>query len=266
MAPVINAAYLQDILSDSIHDTLVVTFSENTGTITQTQPFLFRNPQSGVQYFAYLHLVNTTNDVSTFWVDYIKGSNGEIIDGMKTGDSIWINASFDLNVYDNMMNEQKNPGNVRRLLRNNPVLIPVDFVLKSTILDNTIIKLPPFLLDSLDISTNVLQNVMLIKVTPDNVNNLLGNERIEADVNIYDAVGNEVWTVPPEHKTFFDGGGDKSKKGFYFIWHGENSNGRKVGNGAYLVAVLINRIKGNEIIERSLITRLVAVNRPTVRN
>jgi len=275
MAPVINSAHLTDVQSDSIHDTLVVIFSENVRNITQNQPFFFRNPQTQIQYFAYLHLIRQSGDAAEFWVDYLKGVNGETVETMEKGDSIWINPSYDLNVYDDLLNEQKNPMNIRRLLDNKLIHNPIEFILTGTTIINpnigieipiTISQLLTKLFPLIPIQTLngkiVIKGIMILSIKPDNPDNLMNGERFEADVAFYDPVGNEVWVVPEEDITYYDGGGNKDNAAIFFLWEGKNTNYRKVGAGSYLVLANIRRIDKNEsIVYRERQTLMVGVSR-----
>ncbi len=251
VAPVIESATLLDYDYDSLADTLTVIFSESIRlSDTKHQPFYFRNPQNGIQYYAYLNKTQPGQNSATFWVQYLNGVNNEPILSIEQGDSIWINHAPVHSVLDEVYNIQDNPLNVRRLLDVQIKYKPYELIISgTTILDllNPVV-IPPFIfqLDGLD---NTIQTGMIIIIKPNNPYNLTTGETLSGTLSIFDPVGNSV--ISEEDMGFYDGGGNINNLGLYYVWDGRNSNDRTVGSGNYLAVGFISRVNRNgEVYEK----------------
>jgi hypothetical protein len=204
MAPVIVYADLFDYTASS--DTLHIVFSEHIKDVRRVKPFYFRNPVSGITYIANVKQTNLHKNIVHFHVSKIAGINGETVEEMNPGDSIWIKTDIKNNIIDLLGNDQNNPDNVRCLL-------------------------------------NIKQKFqgMIIMIKPDNPLRVRPDDRFAGTLSIFDHAGNTV--LDNESLGFYNGNGDLDKYALCFAWDGtNNNNNRYVSSGIYCAIFRITHL------------------------
>ncbi len=236
---------LIDYLVDTVHDTLIVRFSEPVKQITNAVPFHFLDKINNASYTANLDVVDyPDNKTVRFSVNNLTGT-----EKIFSGDSVWIHESDrigDICVDENgatVTNYQNNAGNQKRkisiTIKRDPVPLkpystsPVSF---STI-DDPILQVPSDIINiftqtqlhDLALQKNGTGNYvgMPIQVVPEINLSVIPDLIMEGNFSIFDAVGN----VIVNNKTMAF---DSKAKTLNFIWNGKNMHNRLVSTGSYL--------------------------------
>lgn len=244
VAPVINSAALIDYQDPSKTDSLTIIFSEPVKSVQTPKPFeLYGTAGSVNSYFCDVSLLGLSSDTGRFSVD---GNFTGGVQGIAAGDSIRIEESN--NVVDNANNNQDANNNVRREidveLKLNPYIIDLIAINPFSINDlnpNNIID-PDIINNINNIDPNIIPNIfqidpingnyygMIIQIVPDSIQNLDPKFKMEGELSIYDAVGNQI--VDGKKMAEY-------KKTLIFIWNGRNTKNREVGIGTYLAVASI---------------------------
>jgi len=207
-APVlVSALYAPGISSANENtepsDTLIVTFSEEIGSISTDLPLKFRKPGSKSDYKISLELLKQKGTEYVFKVTSIENSLYPEI-----SDSVWINP--EKNITDISSNKQSNPLNKRVLLGFRSTPLKFKF------------KLGPNPFDP-------IRQAICITVGPETMTREL--LEIQATVVIYDCLGNKV------HQDFQKSLNNKNPQ-VELRWNGENLSGKQVGKGTYMAVII----------------------------
>ncbi len=235
MAPVIVSALAIQYQSDSIPDSLQVTYSEQVNKVNYKEPSLFYSLTNDFEYSVELNYLNNYNDDKSvlFNIKQIKD-----VEAISNGDSIWINWEGDY-VSDKLSdpNFQLNSENIHQpinaIIHKEPIDItisvvsPIDF---KDLNDKNII--PDFIINILDeenkdelVQDNGDFKGMIIKTDlKTEIDNVV---KLKGEFTLYDYLGNPL--VKNASMSFSEG--DNS---LYYVWNGKNKNGRLVGSGTYL--------------------------------
>jgi len=228
MAPVLLSAHL-DWFGEG-RDSLRLVFSEPVKSTSSQRPALFRKPGDWIYEVVITNSRVIESRLSGLVVSVSDNS------GMRIGDSVWINT--EARISDNQDNVQLNALNRRVLLtmethlslrvmaENNPFTEgrrPMPEIVKSIYARKGLVA---------------PADGMVIVAEPDRV--FRESLDLEGTVSIYDVVHNP---VIQKKKMLFDSG----KNRLYFVWDGNNYNGRKTGTGTYLAIVKVKDKSGKEI-------------------
>jgi hypothetical protein len=257
VAPVIVRAHLIDSLKDDAKDILQVWFSERIMNPGKNMPFVYCTPvQQG--YNAVLNLIEHNDSAAFFYIDTVFP-----VVSINRGDSIWINAVIADNITDQKNNFQTNPLNIKRPIEYEMIMLPFDLELRATLLSRSMYSRIP---DKIAASEGVREairsadkntagayrNIMIFALQPDPAHNknVTKYDSFEAQITLYDALGNMVLT---NKKIIYD----PLLKKAYWGWDGKNQNNRAVGVGSYVAVVTIKRlVKG---VETNYASRKIAV-------
>jgi hypothetical protein len=210
-APVIKSAiYFINSDNDTSFDTLLVSFSEPPlmDSSANATPFKFISPAASSFYMLEVSL-SAREDTTVRFLVHSKNQPA----APKTGDSIWINPAG--GIADNLGSIQGNEHNRKAVLK-------VTQVATTMVVD---IWRNPFVPGTIAQGTGILGTIIRIL----NINQKAKLQPITARLRIYDALGNLIHLdEAPQIST-----GDPLKTCYYFVWNGENKNGRIVGTGVY---------------------------------
>ncbi len=227
--------------SDSLKfDGLLIDFSEPIGTISGDYPFNFqKNNASMDEYQMKLDLIDLTSQQAYFKVDSLIGAFYP-----DKGDSTWIYADTaypGLHVSDALGNRQAVSEN-RRV----PLLLEVPDLDISVKILHLVGKTKPLIPDELKIEGIDFTTGAVIVITSENPGNTqevidhlnLARKR----VGIFDLVGNEVMSADNESTKYLHMAVKtvNGKPALLINWSGQNSNGRYVSTGSYVVILRIS--------------------------
>ncbi|NLG16042.1 MAG: hypothetical protein GX556_01785 [Fibrobacter sp.] len=228
VAPVLLSAHL-DWYGQS-NDILRTVFSEPVKSNFSQRPFLFKLPGGGI----YVVLVeNSTINGDRFSARVVSVSAEN---GMQVNDSVWINTEAGIS---------DNPGNIQLNSSNRRVLLTVaaHFNMRVLAENNPFSEgkrpMPKVVLDAY--SRNGKQSPpdgLVVIVEPDRA--LRESLEMEGTISIYDVVHNPV--VQKKSMVF-----DSRKNRLYYVWDGNNYNGRKTGTGTYQAVIKIKDRTGKKI-------------------
>ncbi len=264
MAPVIvSARAIQyEAESDTTIDTLIVRFSEPVEDINFSEPFLFMDSKTELNYNSVeLTFLNNNKDAQevSFQIDKINRANEVINDG----DSIWIHTigSSVVEDTDNKLVQQEE-NNIKRPIQAFYVVKPFDIEVKVTgpidfikpdensAIDIKIIeKLDPENLEQLkQTGDDEFHGLLIVGETIQADDEDPKDIELKGDFAIYDYLGNSVWKA--SKMTF-----DEETKTLYYVWNGKNTKGRIVGSGTYVSVMhieTISTISGEVTEERNI--------------
>lgn len=258
VAPVIvSASYVSgDARPDGTYesDHLRVTFSEEVGAISGTEPFLFGGVSPGGSYRATMTETSRSGSTVEFLVTELMGTEypGD-------GDTIWINTS-PAGLRDNGGNLQDNPENRRILMdvETRPYILNIAATGPANPrIDDTPARVLSGTAYSLEQPVTIRLGfiVTVIPAAP-----LDGVALAEARVMILDAVGNVVASLDAIRSSYSDDdcvqiSRDTNTGGLLCFWNGKNSRGRFVGSGSYLMMIRVRDDSENKktLLERRMI-------------
>ena len=218
-APVIvSANYLPGLIgsgSSTTTDTLSIVFSEPIATITSNTPFQLENKSTGL-YMISLVLPSLPGSGNT--LRFLVPQTPTMVYPQK-GDSIWINPGAGVGDAGSII--QTNPNNRRAVLQVAPIPYQPPPV--------TIVKCP-FSIGSPVSDAGVSGTGTIIEVTP--LKQLAGLISFSATLKIFDVLGNTVLNEVALKQ-------NPLSNQLYYLWDGQNQNGRYVGAGAYVTVTTV---------------------------
>lgn len=230
MAPVIASAEFRNGKSNANvpdKDTLLITFSEKTDSVTAISPFKLIDPVTLVNYSMNLTNLSSGNGVTQrFLVNFVEGKST-----VSRNDSIWINENA--SVKDNNSIIQNNPDNRRVSLHSNAIKYTFTATAGPTPVNPKTYSIPPFIRNQFEDGSVPNGVVVLVK----SGERILPQDSINAKISIYDQVGNTVLKNYPCVATSENGK-------LLYIWNGVNRNGRYVGEGTYVAVINVTVSNG----------------------
>jgi len=211
--------------SETVLDTLVVTFSEEVPTPTDREPFKFldlsANDNSKTWRMVLTPVKKIESTVQTFLVESLL-SRIPPQWYPQDGDSMWIDNTA--HVEDLLRNVQEHAHNRRA-----PLLIkPYRFTITVTAVPNP--SSPDDLEKVIPVEGIKEQQGMVIKAKV--VGSWVPHIGLKGSITLFDAVGNSIRTLEGEQVD--DDPKDGIKETVVFVWDGSNEYDRMVGSGAYM--------------------------------
>ncbi|HEX2957739.1 MAG TPA: hypothetical protein VHO70_12970, partial [Chitinispirillaceae bacterium] len=239
MAPVINHAEFRNGKSTGSvaeKDTLIITFSEKTNSVTAITPFKFMDPVTMVQYSINLSNISSGNgSTQRFLVDLINGKSV-----ISRNDSIWINENASVN--DHFHNIQTNSNNRRVTLQTKDINYTFTVTAGPTPVNPKTYMIPNFIRNQF--KNGSVPNGLLVLIKANET--ILPQDSMSAHISIYDQVGNAV--LKNDECVAISESGK-----LLYIWNGVNRNGRYVGDGTY---VAIINVKVSNGVSHSIKTKI----------
>jgi hypothetical protein len=213
-APVILDAYFSESVrsasGDTSPDTLVITFSEEITDSSSGQLFTFKAPRDVDNRYTLFVRVSGKNNVRYHYHVYNLEGDGYPQDN----DSVFITPSG--NISDVNGNIQNDYNNRRALLKTRPVSLNLNVTFGPS----------PF---------NPAKERLIITADPETKTKSAIKIRIE--ITIYDCLGNLLFRNSQESNGLIK-----------CSWDGTNKNGRRVGNGTYLLLAKATDLKSSQSI------------------
>lgn len=230
MAPVIAHAELRNGSStgnNPLKDTLIVSFSETTDSVTAANPFKLVDPVIFVNYTINLTNVSSGNGVTQrFIINRIDGKTF-----VSRNDSIWINETA--SVKDIHNNDQSNINNRKVTLQSDNINYTFTVSAGPTPVNPRTYTIPPLIRQQFKVRDVPNGVVVLIKSSE----RILPQDSVNTHISIYDQVGNAVLKNEQGVSTSENGK-------FLYIWNGLNRNGRYVGEGTYVAVINVKVSNG----------------------
>lgn len=213
-------------------DTLVVEFSENVSNINTTVPFSLYNKETGIPYTFTVNVPGT--NLGNRHIFAVKSINN--IEYPGDGDSIWIDVNAE--ILDEFGNRQSNAGNRHAplIVKPMPFTIIVDKGPNPLVINKSIFK------DDGQLSSEIAGKYgMVVRVKP--VAKVVTKVKLHGTIDIFDAMGSKIFSdvSRPARGT---------SSNVYFLWNGQNKNGRYVGTGTYVAIVRIENEAGEKTVSR----------------